>query len=175
MKPETKPMNVNTMRPTVPGSEQLYTVDNFHVMYQRYQTIVHQQIHKLNIYRDHEDYFQEGMCAIIQALSSLDPYHPNQIGYLTQHVRRRLIDKLRQQQRQTQGVIYTDDEQNLERSTACEYECDLLDCFDPNDQTIIHFVLKGYSNREIAEHLGVHPRTIRRRLQRYQDHYPLER
>ncbi|MGL4624174.1 MAG: sigma-70 family RNA polymerase sigma factor [Culicoidibacterales bacterium] len=170
-KQENQPIMIT---PTAKTGEQLYTVDNFSVMYQRYQTLVHQQIHKLSIYRDHEDYFQEGMCAIIQALPKLDPYHPNQIGYLTQHVRRRLIDKLRQQQRQTQAITYTDDDQNLEQSHEREYECDLLDCFDPSDHTIIHFVLKGYSTREIAEHLGVHPRTIRRRLQRYQDDYPIE-
>lgn len=164
-------MKEKTLTPT-PIITSLYTVENFHTMYSRYQTIVHQQIYKLGIYRDTDDYFQEGMCAIVQALPTIDANHPNKLGYLSQHVRRRLIDKLRQQQHQTAQIFFTDDDTTLERGECCEYECDLLDQFDPQDQTIVHFVLKGYSNKEIAKIMGVNPRTILRRLQAYQDRYP---
>ncbi|MGL6009851.1 MAG: sigma-70 family RNA polymerase sigma factor [Culicoidibacterales bacterium] len=156
------------MKETPILNENLYTVENFNTLYTRYQTLVGQQITKLHIYRDHDDYFQEGMYAIVQALKTMDPYHPNQLAYLTQHVRRRLIDKLRRESRLTTPIIFTDDQTKFDYGTYEAYECELLDFFDPEDQTLIHFILKGYSTTEIAKKLGISIRTVQRRLRKYQ-------
>lgn len=155
-------------------NENVYTVDSFQIMYRRYQTIVEQQIRKLGIFKDKEDYFQEGMYAILEALPTLSPYHPNKVAYLTQHVRRRLIDTLRKTNRQTAPIIYSDDQTLYEEHVTQTYECELLDYFDPEDLTIVHLILKGYKHKEIATKLGIHPRTVQRRLQKYQDRFPKE-
>ncbi|MGL6229302.1 MAG: RNA polymerase sigma factor, partial [Culicoidibacterales bacterium] len=143
------------MKETKTISEKMYTVENFDTLYTRYQALVRQQINKLHIYRDHDDYYQEGMYAIVQALKVMDPYHPNQLGYITQHVRRRLIDKLRQESRLTTPLLFTDDEQKYDCGCQQDYECELLDCFDPADQLLMHLIMKGYSTREIAGKLGI--------------------
>lgn len=76
----------------------------FEDIYQQNERRIHYQIHKLNLHDPHQEYFQEGLCAMWNAYETYNPDKGPLATYLNYTIRNRLIDLLRQQNRYTEKV-----------------------------------------------------------------------
>ncbi|MUV37132.1 DNA-directed RNA polymerase [Lentibacillus sp. JNUCC-1] len=71
----------------------------FEEIYEQNKRRIHYQIHKLNIHDPHQEYFQEGLCAMWQAYETHNPNKGPMSTYFNYTIRNRLIDQLRKQNR----------------------------------------------------------------------------
>ncbi|MGL4624173.1 MAG: hypothetical protein ACRCWD_04730 [Culicoidibacterales bacterium] len=137
---------------------------DFEAEYGLYRKIVNQQLNKLNIYYNREDYFQEGLLSIVVANRGYDAGKmPNRIAYLTLHVKWKLQSLLR-----AEGERLTREER-YQRWLNDEYQKTSQECYwygihDPIIRIIIRDIQLGYTKKELAQRLGVSERSLARRI-----------
>lgn len=133
--------------------------------YYLYQKIIEIQVRKLNITYNVEDFIQEGWLAIVAAEQKFDEAkcpveHKN--AYLTKKVNWHLRTVLRK----TQKIQFSEREYRnyVTRYNEAETSDELYwrEITDLRWQLIIKMLSQGYSKAEVAEYLGVNPRTIQR-------------
>lgn len=103
---------------------------SFEDIFQQNERRIHYQIHKLNIHDPHQEYFQEGLCAMWNAYETYDPDKGPLATYFNYTIRNRLIDLLRKQNRSTeQAQIYLQ-ENTTERTAPLSSSLDNLNLLD---------------------------------------------
>ncbi|WP_404451957.1 sigma-70 family RNA polymerase sigma factor [Virgibacillus necropolis] len=76
----------------------------FEEIFQQNERRIHYQIHKLNLHDPHQEYFQEGLCAMWNAYETYNPDKGPLSTYFNYTIRNRLIDLLRKQSRFTEKI-----------------------------------------------------------------------
>ncbi|ASN04245.1 sigma-70 family RNA polymerase sigma factor [Virgibacillus necropolis] len=89
---------------------------SFEDIFQQNERRIHNQIHKLNIHDPHQEFFQEGLCAMWNAYETYNPDKGTLATYFNYTIRNRLIDILRKQSRYTEQVQKYVQENTTERT-----------------------------------------------------------
>lgn len=134
--------------------------------YPIYQAIVYKQLSKFNIFYDREDYFQEGMLALCQALQRYNPaYSDNLEAYLTIHVKWHLISCLRTAgKRQAQEAEICRHLQ--QQAYIYEEENHWYGIRDQQTRTIIKYLQQGYSKKVTAQTLELTEKQLANKLKK---------
>lgn len=72
---------------------------SFEEMYEENKRRIHYQIHKMNLSDPHQEFFQEGLCALWNAYETFNPDKGTMATYFNYTIRNRLIDKIRRDTR----------------------------------------------------------------------------
>lgn len=79
--------------------EQNKQLVSFEEIFAQNKRRIHYQIHKMNISDPHQDFFQEGLCALWNAYETYNPDKGPMATYFNFAIRNRLIDKIRKETR----------------------------------------------------------------------------
>ena len=134
--------------------------------------MIYSIIHKLNIYRDHEDYFQIGLHGLYKAYKLYKPgkttFPTFAYKYIQGHILNQLKKKIYHDEREVHveddvlAYLHSTGELNpVEKEILLKQSIEQL---DPSLKRVIHLhYFDGFTLKEIAEQLNVSYPTIKRR------------
>ncbi|WP_373893834.1 sigma-70 family RNA polymerase sigma factor [Virgibacillus sp. CBA3643] len=76
----------------------------FEEIYQQNKRRIYYLIHSMNLHDPHQEYFQEGFCAMWNAYKQYDPDKGLMATYFNFMIRNRLIDLLRKENREKENL-----------------------------------------------------------------------
>ncbi|WP_121615354.1 sigma-70 family RNA polymerase sigma factor [Virgibacillus halodenitrificans] len=134
----------------------------FEEIYKQNKQRIHYQIHRLNIHDPHEEYFQEGLCAMWQAYESYEPSKGVMSTYFNYTIRQNLLDQIRKDSKKLihqkslqQHSNYSPLEQTQDFSHTTEILLQLKSQLTEKQWVwLSHSILDGMSLKEIAEKNG---------------------
>lgn len=139
---------------------------NYKQEYPLYQKIINQQLNKLSIRYNREDFFQEGMLAIFLANDKYDSARGGErLGFLTICVKWKFQTLLRWEGRHRVS------EQRYYQWLKTAYQQTSQTCYwyevsDPLQRTIIRDLQRGYYKTDLARKLGMSERSLARQIQK---------
>ncbi|GGB45496.1 hypothetical protein GCM10011409_23830 [Lentibacillus populi] len=86
----------------------------FEKIFRQNERRIHDQIHTLNIHNPHNEYFQEGLCAMWHAYEKYQPDKGPMATYFNFMIRNRLIDLFRKQTRDNANTKHAIKEQKTQ-------------------------------------------------------------
>ncbi|WP_164667693.1 sigma-70 family RNA polymerase sigma factor [Virgibacillus doumboii] len=93
----------------------------FEEIFEQNERRIHYHLQKLNIHDPYNEFYQEGLCAMWNAYETYQPDKGPMSTYFNYMIRNRLIDLMRQQNRQKESDKYAFQEQITELSNGNHY------------------------------------------------------
>lgn len=161
------------------------TPENFEAIYPSYLDLVYGVVHRFCCPRssEFEDYFQEALIALWQAIRSFDPQKGNAKTFLATCMRRKLANYLKTERRRHPVVPFSLDAQpedgdglheklklpsiDVEATVIGREEIkSLLASLTPLEMTCALLFAEGFSYDEVAKNLGITMKSVDNALRR---------
>lgn len=133
------------------------------ILYEKYYNLINKRLHRFNITKNYEDFFQEGLMALHTAINSYNPFYNKSFNkYFDLILQRRIMTILKKERKYFYGVFAVEDINFVVKDEPTLYENSDFD-FDLSSFAKKVYELKfikNYRAREIAKLLNTNVKKI---------------
>lgn len=140
---------------------------DFEQLAAQYSNMIHSIIHSLNIYKDHDEFYQIGLIALWNASERFDETKGQFSTYAYSFIKGRMLNHLKKEKKQEENyttvaeedwVRFGYEDRFLEKETLLSHFYHLT---DKEKQWVLLRFYEGLSNKNIADHLQMKYTTVR--------------
>jgi len=133
------------------------------ILYKKYYNLIYKRLHRFNISKNFEDFFQEGLMALHTAINSFNPFYNKSFNkYFDLILQRRIMTILKKEQGYFYNVLIKEEINCVVNEDVKMYDLsDFIDTLSPFYKKVYRLkFVENYRPREIAELLDINVKKI---------------